>query len=870
MRRTWHFVILALLVVMAALFAGGRTALQNNMAWTRYRVPANQQTAVPEGYSPAFTAGATAAEVAAQMAAYTRRLDQQSMPVPDPIAARALLAREKALLNGAGFATAAFGDDEYLGQPPKALMGVITNFQPAPGGDIVTRPYPVDPANPDLGCSEQQFTFGPLKLGDDPAPGQGDNFTFHKANLTLDDYRAAIFKTGPASGYGTVRIDLGRINLFGYSLNNYLLEMNQSGTYQVAGDILPEALTLSHAQEFYGYAVYSQTATGRCVAPLFSDGQRDLYVTDTLQALATRYDGDPAVDWSLFDANGDKIIDLLFILHAGYGFQEGGGEDRLNTRSGAFATPVQVAGLKTPGATGDDYYVKSYLVLPEFLDVGAIQEEFENQFGLADYYTLDTHNSNSFWTSQSLGVWGGPLGGGRPVGSSLHQNWLLGRKKPAILNWEDIPSRDSGQAGDLTVTIGRTIDTPEGSSEGVIVRLPAPGGALNGQAGAAAGSERYYLLEWRDDNGFDRSLNDPYWVRYQKWSSPPPAMHVDRLSATTPGLIISYRDQAQPFDYNLTDSSFTGPSIGPKFAHLVVDARPFPQQWDTPDPNRASLTGRNLGQRVTAGDAAFGLLTSRAWSASYDFDPAGTPPTESKSWKGRPPVPAFHDSYGYFPGFFYDPTGQVYYLWDPGASAVLPAKGVYSTRVTDLNGELRTDQFDKSIGGLPLGTGNPGDDHVHYGLHVEVLESQAEYGVVRIWRSLYETKLYAGIDMAEEVGGTGDMAFRIDENIGGKLEKPRLVVTLPPGLRYVPGSAGAGWTPVSGTAAATAGQMVWTGNDIGTGTAVDLGGFQVETLSGAGALVQVDLYRQDTIPVQSLKIAVGTPPTAVFVPLIRR
>ena len=84
---------------------------------------------------------------------------------------------------------------------------------------------------------------------------------------------------------------------------------------------------------------------------------------------------------------------------------------------------------------------------------------------------------------------------------------------------------------------------------------------------------------------------------------------------------------------------------------------------------------------------------------------------ETKTWASEPPVMAFHDSYGYYPGFFYPGGSFVYYI-DSDASAALPAKGPYSTRIVDLDGNLIEAFFGVPIGPGGLGTGNPGDAHV--------------------------------------------------------------------------------------------------------------------------------------------------------------
>ena len=146
-----------------------------------------------------------------------------------------------------------------------------------------------------------------------------------------------------------MRDDLGGIDLSGYSLNNYLIEMNPpESPYTTSGDILPESVVLPNAQEYYGFAVFDEDEDGNCVSPTFSDGGYGDHIFDVVDAIIAQYDGDDSIDWSKFDADGDHIVDLLAVIHAGRGFQEGGGIDRLNTSSSSFFTPQQVVGFTTP------------------------------------------------------------------------------------------------------------------------------------------------------------------------------------------------------------------------------------------------------------------------------------------------------------------------------------------------------------------------------------------------------------------------------------------------------------------------------------------------------------------------------------------
>ena len=172
------------------------------------------------------------------------------------------------------------------------------------------------------------------------------------------------------------------------------------------------------------------------------------------------------------------------------------------------------------------------------------------------------------------------------------------------------------------------------------------------------------------------------------------------------------------------------------------------------------------------GDALFGLTPTQMWQSRLNYDPETDTSEEEKSWPSQPAKTAFHDSYGYYPSlFFSEETGFVYFN-DAAGSVVLPAKGPYSTLITDPEGNVLTDLFGATVAGFPLGTGNPGDDHVHYGLHAEVVDGNDMQATVRLWNKPYQVTLSS---MTEGVIPSGDpltTTFTIGENIGGKIENP--------------------------------------------------------------------------------------------------
>jgi immune inhibitor A len=892
----------------------------------------------------AIPLNATPEQVNAILSQWYAKAQKDAYTGPDPRALRNLEKREKALLTGQPL------DDIILPTPDKDLMAVVVEFD---GTDTLTRPYP-DPANPGGVCVDTEFTWGPLFLNQDPPPGPRDNFRFFKPDIGVADYEEAFFGEGPDAGYGIIDHPvLGPVDLRGSTVQNYLLEMSD-GVYRAGGGVLPNAVTVPHSQEFYGWARYDDNGgAGPCTSPTFSDGNYRQYPLDVIEAVREEYND--SLDCSLYDADGDHVIDVLVTIHAGYGYQEGGGEDRLSTSSSGLSTPEQICGHSTPADPADDYFVVGFNVDPEQLDVGAIQEEFEHQFGLPDLYSTDRENSNAWWGAHSSGVWGGPLGATRPVGHNLWQDYVLGWRDPLVVNYDD-PA--------MEVTIGRARYTPEGTEDGVIVMLPPEvtevpnnagtgigwwsqsgddldhtvyrewdlsgvtgqtifsfdaywdteedwdygffevstdggvtwttlpdmdgvltdtnpngnnlGWGLTGQGdatlrfdiSAAAGlssvwtriryktdpavtlpgfwvdnisvdgasgnlyfndletnfsdwtvegwvvvpfeqtSERYYLLEWRDNNGFDKSLENPYQVYWSK-TTPPQETVVDRLPVTTPGMTVTYRDMGKDFDYEVTSDMCAPPSCGTKHALIVVDSHDPAKRFNTTFPNYSGgFVGVRVSDRVQPGDSAFGHAPTAEWTAHLGFNSATgqyvDPPLEQKTWPSEAGIPAFHDSYGYYPGFFYPGVGSsVYYSYFSG-SAALPAQGNYSTRITDPEGNLLPDLFGVPIGPGGLGTGNPGDDHVQYGLHVEVLSQTDEQATIKIWNTMFEFE-----GMVEQTGSTNPVVVGtyvdvdvMATNIGGAVADGLLVTPIDPDTMYVPGSAYGGAMPLTAEYAA--------------------------------------------------------------------
>ncbi len=240
----------------------------------------------------------------------------------------------------------------------------------------------------------------------------------------------------------------------------------------------------------------------------------------------------------------------------------------------------------------------------------------------------------------------------------------------------------------------------------------------------------YYMAEWRNLSGFDRGLAYPYTTIYSNDATT--EWQVDRCPYTAPGMLLWLRNSAQDFDYTLYNSLYDPPSYGPKHALLVVDSHYWPLEWEGMGTSEAHL---RLNSRCQPGNATFTLQKTTPYTVRRS-DAAGAI-LETKTFDPLPGVAQFHDSLGYYPGLRYRPSTGGLYFWDAPASLAVPAKDNYTTRITLGDKSPATDLYGYDMGDTILGTGNPGDSGVQYGLHLAVLDQahDGKWGKIKVWNS---------------------------------------------------------------------------------------------------------------------------------------
>ncbi len=353
---------------------------------------------------------------------------------------------------------------------------------------------------------------------------------------------------------------------------------------------------------------------------------------------------------------------------------------------------------------------------------------------------------------------------------------------------------------------------------------------------------QYYLWEWRNDAGIDHNLA------------------IGRCDVESWGLLGWYINDHKYTANEIYDYLSDVPSFGPKGKALVIDSHPQPLR-DTTSVNahnaRSNTAYRCYGMR----DAAFGLQELPSFKVTQ-------PPNNPSRWgnpdytyPAQPAVSAFHDSMSYYPGLEYtsirasnDPRGPRMY-WtakERDASVVVPAKGVYSVKAPGYEegtGFLQWMPEESSWYGFwdwKGGTGNPGDEHLQYGVHVQVVDQAADgsWGKIKVWNALNQFEgavtqtpsanpLMHGDTvnvefMGSNIGGAvnGWFVMPVDSDLEFVSASGGAVPLTGPALAQLAASRGADLAAALGANAAAAGDKVvavaWSG-DVATGDEVEFG-----------------------------------------------
>ena len=150
--------------------------------------------------------------------------------------------------------------------------------------------------------------------------------------------------------------------------------------------------------------------------------------------------------------------------------------------------------------------------------------------------------------------------------------------------WSDDAEANNG----WTPTVGTFVDTT------------GAGWILDTGTSSAA---QYYLVEWRNFDGFDKGLQYAYDTTYQAQG----AWKVEKIKYNAPGALVWYRDTSYGNNNHVLNNLTSLPSEGAKGGLLIVDSHFDPLRRTGAAAALDTSTLKNLPSRPQSSNAAFGL-----------------------------------------------------------------------------------------------------------------------------------------------------------------------------------------------------------------------------------------------------------------------
>lgn len=185
------------------------------------------------------------------------------------------------------------------------------------------------------------------------------------------------------------------------------------------------------------------------------------------------------IDFSKYDSNSDGLIDVIHIIHSGYGEESGEDPNAIWSHQRTLKDKIEVKG---------NYYINNYFTSPELssykrneiTSIGVICHEYGHALGLMDYYDTDYNESGGRslglrnWDLMASGFWNNR--GNCPAYTNAYSKYLLG--------W--IYLKELGMNQDIIL---KNIEEHE---EGYII--------------STKHKSEFFVLENRQQIGFDKEL----------------------------------------------------------------------------------------------------------------------------------------------------------------------------------------------------------------------------------------------------------------------------------------------------------------------------------------------------------------------------
>jgi immune inhibitor A len=229
---------------------------------------------------------------------------------------------------------------------------------------------------------------------------------------------------------------------------------------------------------------------------------------------------------------------------------------------------------------------------------------------------------------------------------------------------------------------------------------------------------QYYLVEWRNFDGFDEGLKYGYNSVYQDG-----AWKVEKLAYNAPGALVWYRDTTYGNSNQIIANEAALPSYGAKGGLLIVDSHFNPLQRTGAAAAADPSTLNVMPSRAQSSNAAFGLTETYPFTEC--FTGADLTVEYCTDVPAQAAVSTFTDDQGWVPGFALRASDGALFYRDRDASVVVPSVGnaKYTTPLYDLAGNRLPAYDGLDVGVGPFGSGNPADSGVGYGTVITVKQA---------------------------------------------------------------------------------------------------------------------------------------------------
>ena len=213
----------------------------------------------------------------------------------------------------------------------------------------------------------------------------------------------------------------------------------------------------------------------------------DMYAEKMIEEACKLADSECNVDFSQYDNDGDKYVDFVFVIYAGYGEADGGPSNTIWPHSwnlySAAGTRCEVDGTVVDlYACGNelDYYSKKHT------GIGTFCHEFSHVLGLPDLYITNTasHTTLNEWDIMDYGPYNND--GNTPPTYSAYERFFMGWLQPRlIVDPENVELKDLQESNEALLISSN-------DQHNLIGNDPNP--------------TTFYMVENRQQEGWDKHL----------------------------------------------------------------------------------------------------------------------------------------------------------------------------------------------------------------------------------------------------------------------------------------------------------------------------------------------------------------------------